>query len=113
MHELGIAGEILGIAVSEAERHGARKVTAVRLKVGVLRGVVPDNLAFLFGQLAAGTPAEGAVLEIEDEPVRICCPRCGTAESMSFVVECPRCQGEGVTLTGGDALSVLSLEIDD
>jgi hydrogenase nickel incorporation protein HypA/HybF len=112
VHELGIAGEILEVVLSEADRHAAKKVTSIRLRVGVLRAIEPGNLSFLFGHLARGTPAEAALLEIVEEPVRVECETCGVSEAPSFTVECPRCKGSGVSLTGGDSLSILSLDID-
>ncbi len=112
MHELGVANEILDIALSEAERHAAKKVTSIRLRVGVLRSIEPENLSFLFEHLARGTPAEGALLEIEEEPVRVECEACGASEAPSFAWECPRCKGSGVSVTGGDSLLVLSLDVD-
>ena len=112
MHELGIAGEILEVALSEAGRHAAKKVTSVRLRVGVLRAIEPENLSFLFGHLARGTPAEGALLDIVEEPVRVECGVCGVSETPSFTWECPRCKGSGVSITGGDSLSILSIEVD-
>ena len=112
MHELGIANEILDIALSEAGRHTAKRVTSIRLRVGVLRAIEPENLSFLFGHIARGTPAEGALLEIVEEPVRVECEACGVSEARSFTFECPRCKGSGVSVTGGDSLSILSLDID-
>ncbi len=113
MHELGVATEILDIALSEAERHAAKKVTSIRLRVGVLRAIEPENLSFLFEHLARKTPAEGAHLEIEEEPVRVECEACGMSEASSLTWECPRCKGSGVSVTGGDSLSILSLDIED
>ena len=112
MHELGVASEILEVALSEADRHAAKKVTSIRLRVGVLRAIEPENLSFLFEHLARGTLAEGALLEIEEEPVRVECEACGVFEAPSFTLECPRCKGTGVLLTGGDSLSILSLDVD-
>jgi hydrogenase nickel incorporation protein HypA/HybF len=112
VHELGIASGILEIALSEADRHAAKKVTSIRLRVGVLRAVEPENLSFLFEHLARGTPAEGALLEIVEEPVRVECEACGVSEARSFMFECPRCNGSGVSVTGGDSLSILSLDVD-
>ncbi|HEY5461547.1 MAG TPA: hydrogenase maturation nickel metallochaperone HypA, partial [Deferrimonas sp.] len=77
MHELGVANEILDVALAEADRHAAKKVTSIRLRVGVLRAIEPENLSFLFEHLARGTLAEGAFLEIEEEPVRVECEACG------------------------------------
>jgi len=113
MHELGVASDILDVALSEADRHAAKKVTSIRLRVGVLRGIEPENLSFLFGHLARGTPAEGALLEIVEEPVRVVCEACGASEASNFTYECPRCKGTGVSVTGGDSLLILSLDVDD
>lgn len=112
MHELGVANEILDVALAEANRHGAKKVTSIRLRVGVLRAIEPENLSFLFEHLARGTAAEGALLDIVEEPVRVECEACGVLEAPSIPWECPRCKGAGVSVTGGDSLSILSLDID-
>ncbi len=112
MHELGVANEILDAAIEEADRHAANKVTSIRLRVGVLRAIEPENLSFLFEHLARGTPAEGARLEIVEEPIRVECAACGSSEVRTFTLECPRCKGAGVSVTGGDSLSILSLDID-
>ncbi|NNG45865.1 MAG: hydrogenase maturation nickel metallochaperone HypA [Deltaproteobacteria bacterium] len=112
MHELGVASEILGIVLSESARHKAKKVTLVKLRVGVLRGIVPENLLFLFGHIAKETPAENAALEIEEETVRVECASCGTNESPSFVMECPVCRRSGIRVSGGDSLLVVSIEMD-
>jgi hydrogenase nickel incorporation protein HypA/HybF len=112
VHELGVAGEILDVALSEAARHAAKKVTSIRLRVGVLRGIEPENLSFLFEHLARGTPAEGASLEIVEEPIRVECEACGASEARSFTCECPRCKGSGIVLTGGDSLGIVSLEVE-
>lgn len=113
MHELGVANEILDVALSEADRNAAKKVTSIRLRVGVLRAIEPENLSFLFGHLSRGTVAEGALLEIEEDPVRVECAACGVSEARSFTIECPRCNGSPVSVTGGDSLLILSLDIDD
>jgi Zn finger protein HypA/HybF involved in hydrogenase expression len=34
------------------------------------------------------------------------------SEAPSFTWECPRCKGSGVSVTGGDSLSILSLDVD-
>jgi hydrogenase nickel incorporation protein HypA/HybF len=112
VHELGVAGEILEVALSEADRHAAKKVTSIRLRVGVLRSIEPENLSFLFEHLARGTAAEGAFLEIVEEPVRIDCAACGVSEARAFKYECPSCRGPNVSVTGGDSLQILSLDVD-
>ena len=48
-------------------RTGDQRVTTVRLRIGRLAGVVRDAFEFSFELASAGTPLEGASLEI-DEP---------------------------------------------
>ena len=112
MHELGIANEILAVAVSESERHAAKGVSSIRLRVGVLRAVEPGNLSFLFEHVARGSVAEGATIEIDEEPVRIMCPSCGISDARSLCWECPTCGRAGISATGGDTLEIVSLELD-
>lgn len=113
MHELGIARDILEIAVAEAEKRGSARITRVDIEVGVLRGVVPENLAFLFGHAAKGTIAEGALVAIEEQPARVECEACGPAEVHAFTVGCPACGSPSARIDGGDALRILTIEIDD
>ena len=112
MHELGIATDLLDIALAEARKHRARRLARVDLLLGGLRGVVPEHLRFLFGHLANGTIAEGALLEVEDEPVRYECGACGPFEAMEFLIECPACKMPWRKVEGGDSLRIVSIDID-
>ena len=113
MHEYGIATEIVATAVSEAEKHGAAKITAVTVRVGVLRGIVPDSLRMLFAVASKGTPAEGAVLEIEEVRVLVACPECGETPASGLTLSCPACGRDGVVVKGGDSLRIVSIDIED
>lgn len=112
MHELGIASEILTVVLTEAARYEAKKVTSVTVKVGVLRGIVPETLRFLFENVARGTIVEGAGLAIEEEPVVIECGSCGTKEAVAMTWECPICGSPGISVNGGDSLRILSIDLD-
>ncbi len=112
MHELGIAEEIRDIVVAEAARHQAEKVTTIRLRVGVIRAIEPEQLTFIFEHVARGTPAEGAVLSIEEVPARVVCAACGTIETRSFTWECPQCKGYDISVTGGDDLDIVSIDLE-
>ena len=72
MHELALAGAV----IDTAERHaGGRRVTLVQLRLGELRQVVPDSLAFYFEHVARGTLCEGAALEYEVVTANLGCAR--------------------------------------
>ncbi len=112
MHELGIAEEILDIVTAEAARHQAKKVTAIRMRVGVIRAIEPEHLNFIFEHIAHDTPADGATLSIEEMPVTVECASCGISETRSFAWECPKCKGYEISVKGGDVLEIVSVDIE-
>ena len=73
MHELSLSSAIVNTVVKHAE---GRRVTVVSLRVGRLRQVVPDTLAFYFDFVARDTVCEGARLEQEIEERRLRCHPC-------------------------------------
>ncbi|MEA2282975.1 MAG: hydrogenase nickel incorporation protein HypA/HybF [Solirubrobacteraceae bacterium] len=110
MHELSIAGAIVAIA----ERHAAgRRVTRVDVRIGHLRQVVPDSLAFAFELVAAGTVMEGAELVLEAVPAAGCCRECGMdGDLTAFPLRCSACGGLDVEVIRGEELLVDSLELE-
>jgi hydrogenase nickel incorporation protein HypA/HybF len=111
MHELSIADAVVTIA----SRHAAgRRVTRVDLKVGHLRQVVPDALAFAFELVAQGTPVEGAELVMEEVPATVRCRDCGGESVLeAFPAHCGACGALDVEVTGGEELLVESLELEE
>lgn len=111
MHELAIAESVVRIA-SEHARGGAR-VAVVRVAAGHLRQVVPAALAFSFELVAAGTPVEGARLELREVPAVVRCRACGAhSEQDGFPLRCAVCGGFDVAVTSGEELMVEELEIE-
>ena len=111
MHELSIAESVVRIACEHA---GGRRVTRVELKVGHLRQVVPDALAFGFELVAVGTAAEGAELAIEQVPAAGRCRRCGLESVLpGFPLRCEGCGSLDLELLRGEELLVDCLELED
>jgi hydrogenase nickel incorporation protein HypA/HybF len=123
MHELALSRAVVDAVVRHSE---GRKVTAVRLRVGTLRQVVPDSLAFNFEIVARGTVCEGARLEQERVPARLHCPRCDLewdpapppASSAAELIAVPRfrcssCGDGGGEVVGGDELLVESIDVEE
>ncbi len=65
MHELSLLRGLLGQIEQIARRHGAERVSVVRLRLGPLAHIEPDHLRGHFIDAARGTVADGACLEIE------------------------------------------------
>jgi hydrogenase nickel incorporation protein HypA/HybF len=111
VHELSIAESVVRIA----EQHAAgRPVTAVELKVGHLRQVVPSALEFAFALVAQGTCVEGAELVMEEIPAAGRCRSCGTESELDgFPLLCAGCGSWDLELVRGEELLVDALELED
>jgi hydrogenase nickel incorporation protein HypA/HybF len=65
MHELSLLRGLLSQIERIAQRHGAKQVRVVRLKLGPLAHIEPEHLRCHFVEATRGTVAEGARLDIE------------------------------------------------
>ena len=115
MHELSIAVSLIDAACEEAARHGDVRIRALRLRLGPLSGVVRDALAFSFDVAAAGTPVEGARLEIDEVPVTVFCARCRETRALAVVppLRCPVCGEATPEVVDGRECLLVALEIDE
>lgn len=113
MHELSIALDIVDLACDEVTRRGGARVDAVHLRLGQLSGVVREALLFSFDAAAAGTPVEGARLQIEDVPATVWCGACAAERTLIAAPHrrCPVCAGVTPELLRGTELEVVALEI--
>ena len=102
----------LSQVLDEAGKAGAKRVLNIRLRIGALSGVVPDALQFAFEALADGTPAQDALLAIEDVPARFWCMTCHNEfTSISVVAQCPSCKSLSRELRAGRELELVSMEV--
>ena len=108
MHELSIAQSVVDTVL---ERTGERHVTTVRLQVGRLSGVVADALLFCFDLATAGTPLEGATLEIEEPTGRAHCRDCGAEFAVQDLILLCNCGSADVEVMSGRELQLTSVEV--
>lgn len=118
MHELSVAHGIVEVVTGAARplAPGPRaRVTAVRVRVGALAGVVPEALAFCFDVAAAGTLLDGAALAIEPVPATVWCPACAATAPLADPTRlaCPGCGRPTGALRGGRELEVADFTLDD
>ena len=112
MHEVSICQNIVDIACQQALNDGARRVLAVRIKVGALSQVDARAVAFCFEAAARGTLAEAAVLTIETPAGRARCLACAAEFPVEhFGQPCTACASYRWMLVEGDELRVMDLEI--
>jgi hydrogenase nickel incorporation protein HypA/HybF len=82
MHELSIAMSILDVVEEECARRGEGRVAAIHLKLGALSGVVKESLLSAFELAREETDMKDCDLLIEEIPIVVYCPACGTERSV-------------------------------
>jgi hydrogenase nickel incorporation protein HypA/HybF len=112
MHELAVCQALLDQVTDVARAHGAAGVQRIAVQVGPLSGVLPELLAQAFSVARAGTAASGAVLEIEEVPLRVRCERCGaeTAAAVNRLL-CGACGDYHTRVVSGDELLLARVEL--
>lgn len=111
MHELSVCGSIAGIVT----RHAAgRTVKVINVRVGQLRQIVPDTLAYCWELVSADTPLAGSRISIEPVPARIRCRACEHVTDIGTVpvFACGGCGGFDAEVVSGEEFLVTSLELE-
>ena len=110
MHELSISSAVVDTALRHAS---GRRVTLVSMRIGHLRQVVPDSLAFYFELVSRDTLCEGARLEQVLVPARLRCDGCVREwDPEEALFRCPGCGGAGDVIAGNE-LEVESIEVEE
>ncbi len=111
MHELSVSSAVVDTAI----RHAAgRQVTAVHLRLGTLRQVVPESLEFFFGIVSRDTICEGAVLTWDVIAARLRCERCDREWGIDVpAFRCEVCGGAEVEVLCGQELEVETIEVEE
>jgi hydrogenase nickel incorporation protein HypA/HybF len=113
MHELGIANDLFGTIKQKIANHNFKKITKIRIKVGVASGIDIDFLRHsLIEHTLAGTIAEEAILEIIKEDVVIKCNKCNKdlTQEKELIMKCSRCNSYDIEITKGNGISVENIE---
>jgi hydrogenase nickel incorporation protein HypA/HybF len=111
VHELALSRSIVETVVRHAE---GRRVSSVEMRIGALRQVVPDSLAFYFEIVSRETSCEGARLDYELVTALLACPDCGETWDPAQpepTFRCPSC-GTGGDVVQGDEFEVESITIE-
>ena len=98
---------------SEARDKGFTRVIEIRLRMGEYSGLVPECIREFFPIAAAGSPAEGAALDIRVIPAAFKCLDCGyegAADRKNAC--CPRCRSTAVRMTAGREFYVDELKVE-
>jgi hydrogenase nickel incorporation protein HypA/HybF len=115
MHEMGIATQIVRIAVESIPGDITDpKIARINLKVGKLAAVVPQSLQFCFDIVSKETAAQGAELNIEEICVSARCKDCRHQWQIEAAVfYCPKCNSGSVEMLSGRELDIDSIELEE
>lgn len=113
MHEFGIAQQMVSVALEQAQKNHAQRVTRLQIEMSRAADENQDSLLFYLDELTRGTPAEGAALEIKQVSGKAHCLSCGCAfESDEIPTPCPRCHSTRVVQQPVAEFKIVSIEIE-
>ena len=104
MHELGIARDLFMIVEKKARENNLKKVTKVRINLGIASGIKENFLRHSFiDHIFPETIARGAELEIIKQGAEARCRDCGkdVDTQAEFSMNCPACGSFDMEITRG------------
>ncbi len=113
MHELGIAQEMLKVALEYAAKNNASRITQFSVAMSAAADESEESLKFHFDHVTRGTIAEGARIDITRIPVPAKCLECGNDfEWTPETITCPKCSSARVRALPQDEFKLTSIEIE-
>ena len=116
MHEYSIVQSLLNIIEEHARKQGAKSVSKVVVKIGVLSGVEPHLLQVAFDTFKEGSICEKAELEMMIQPIVARCRSCGHTsefEKDRIFFECQKCGEVDLEILDGEEMLLMSLELEE
>jgi len=120
MHEFTFARSLLRQLPRIVEEQGGGRLREVRLEIGGLSCLDPEQLRFCFEAIARGTAMEETTLTIEKVEPQVRCGNCGYhgraklwdlgAGRLFPTLACPNC-GQVVEVEGGDQCRIRSVRL--
>jgi hydrogenase nickel incorporation protein HypA/HybF len=88
-------------------------VIVIHVRIGQLRQVVPDTLAFCWTLVSEGTELAGSVLEVERVPATLRCRACSEQFALNGAITfvCPACAGLDIEVVAGEDFDVTALDL--
>src|SRR5680860_118178 len=112
MHELTIASALVEQVCDHAKDSGARRVAAIRIRMGALSGIA-RALHFCFSSATRGTLCEDAVLYIDEVPLTVMCTHCEAVKTPAalYNFRCPDCGRPTPKVLTGREMQLVSIEL--
>ncbi|EAA3326945.1 hydrogenase maturation nickel metallochaperone HypA [Salmonella enterica subsp. enterica serovar Meleagridis] len=115
MHEITLCQRALELIEQQASAYGAKRVTAVWIKIGAFSCVETNALSFCFDLVCRGTIAEGCKLHLEEQEAECWCEHCQQYVTLLThrVRRCPQCHSDTLRIVADDGLQIRRIEIDE
>jgi len=112
MHEYSVAAALIDCVAREAAARGAKRVVAIKVRLGELSGVEPSLLSTAYAVSREHTICEGAPLELEAVPAAWSCRKCG--RPVLHGLRCSRCDVPAILVAGDEiVLGLIEMEVPD
>ena len=109
MHEMAIA-EAIRDTVRARATDG--RVERVDVRIGHLRQVVPDSLAFAWEVLTQDSDLAGSALVIDYVPATVACNACAAVTELDLpILQCGACESFDVALRTGEEFELASFDV--
>jgi hydrogenase nickel incorporation protein HypA/HybF len=113
--------QIVESVLGEAKKHGAKKITEVRLVIGKLTFLGIEQVRFAYRILVEDTIMKGSKLIIREKDSVIECPSCGYRGAIEVkndliyhvptpIFKCPKCRG-AVKIVEGKECTIESIRM--
>jgi hydrogenase nickel incorporation protein HypA/HybF len=113
MHEMSLCEGVLQVLEESAQRQGFHRVKTVWLEIGALSGVEVPAMRFGFDAVMKGSLADGATLEIIEQPGQALCMQCGDIVRIAHRADsCPDCGSHQLQVSGGEEMRIKELEVE-
>lgn len=112
MHETMVVDSLLRTVLREMEEHGGVSVRHIHLRVGQLRSMDQEGIAFVYELESKGTKAEGAEIHVEIVPALARCKQCGVESALKeMLVFCDACGSTDMEILSGDEFDLVGLDM--
>ncbi len=116
MHELTAVEGMVETALAKAEQVGSPRVMGMHFVINAGGHVTEESVQVCFTMAAHGTPAEGAQLHFEWNPLRFRCFECGhefdDPHASDTMLPCPRCNETAVLVPPVEEFYLDSIDVE-
>jgi len=115
MHEGHFTEQIVEAIIKEVGKYPAARVQRVKVSVGEMYHLEPESVKEHFLAMTAGTALGGAVLELDEIPVKINCRTCGLDGPVEdhHLMMCAGCGSTDVGVMAGDVVEIEEIDLED